>query len=564
MRKSCLHDFLCLIDWESAIIVRTHFRFDMLTIKNLTKAHAGRTLFHETEMTINWGERVALVGPNGAGKSTLFRMILGEDTPDEGSIQVDEYGVVGYLPQEAGDPREESVLEIAMGISDEMRKALRIIKLAESANKTDSPEYGEAMDTYNAANGYQLEPKAKKILKGLSFRETDFHRPAREMSGGWVMRAHLARLLVMEPDLLMLDEPTNHLDLLSLLWLQRYLLNYPGAILLISHDRDFMDQLVETVYDIDNEELISYRGNYSQFLQLKEDRFDQMTAAYRNQQKEVAHIQEFIDRFRSITSKSGQVQSRIKQLDKMKLIPKPQASRKVFKFNFPQPQRSTQNVIEIEHGAQSYGKLQIYKDLNMMVERGERVVLVGPNGAGKSTLLKILAGIIPLDSGTRKPGLTTRIGYFSQMRSENLNPDNSVLEEIMKCPGEIREEEARSILGSFLFRRADVSKRVGVLSGGEKSRLSLVKFLVDPPNLLLMDEPTTHLDLLSVEALVQALKHYEGTLVFISHDVHFIRSLAEKTVHVNHGTITNYAGGYDYYLEKSGILDDEKAGITAD
>lgn len=559
----------CLIDEESGTMVcllkksRTDTRTDMLTIKNLTKAHAGRTLFHETDMTINWGERVALVGPNGAGKSTLFRMILGEDTPDSGNIQVDEYGVIGYLPQEAGDPRDESVLEIAMGVSPEMQKALRVIKLAEAGNTTDSPEYSEAIDTFNAANGYQLEPKAKKILKGLAFRDTDFHRPAREMSGGWVMRAHLARLLVMEPDLLMLDEPTNHLDLLSLLWFQRYLNNYPGAILLISHDRDFMDELVETVYDIDNEELVSYRGNYSRFLELKEERFEQQTAAYRNQQKEIEHLQEFIDRFRSIASKSGQVQSRVKQIERMKIIPKPKPTRKVFKFNFPQPQRSTQRVMEIEKGTQSYGKLQVYKDLNLLIERGDRTVLVGPNGAGKSTLLKILAGIVPLDSGKREVGMTTRIGYFSQTRSENLTPDNTVLEEIMQCNAEIREEEARSILGSFLFRRADVEKRVRVLSGGEKSRLSLVKFLVDPPNLLLMDEPTTHLDLLSVEALVQALKHYEGTLIFISHDVHFIRSLAEKTVHVNNGTITNYAGGYDYYLEKSGILDDERGGITA-
>ncbi len=535
----------------------------MLTIKKLTKAHAGRTLFHEAEMTINWGERVALVGPNGAGKSTLFRMILGEDTPDGGTINLDEYGVVGYLPQEAGDPVDETILEIAMSITPEMAKALRIIKKAEAANKTDSPDYADAIDTFNSMNGYQLEPKAKKILKGLAFKDSDFHRSAREMSGGWVMRAHLARLLVLEPDLLMLDEPTNHLDLLSLLWFQRHLMNYPGAILLISHDRDFMDEIIETVYDIENEELVNYNGNYTRFLELKEQRFEQMQAAYRNQQKEVEHIQSFIDRFRSIASKAGQVQSRVKQLEKMKLIPKPKPMRKIFKFNFPQPQRSTQKVIELEKVSQSYGKVEVYKNLDLLIERGERIVLVGPNGAGKSTLIKILAGIIPINSGKRTPGTTTQIGYFSQARSENLTPDNTVLEEIMKSSAEIREEEARSILGSFLFRRQDVEKRVRVLSGGEKSRLSLVKFLVDPPNLLLMDEPTTHLDLLSVEALVQALKHYEGTLVFISHDVHFIRSLAEKTLHINRGAVTTYSGGYDYYLEKSGILDDEKGGRTS-
>ncbi|MFR4417619.1 MAG: ABC-F family ATP-binding cassette domain-containing protein [Akkermansia sp.] len=444
-----------------------------------------------------------------------------------------------------------------------MEQAIHTIRTAENANKTDTPEYAEAIDTFNAANGYQLEPKAKKILKGLAFRESDFHRPAREMSGGWIMRAYLAKLLVLEPDLLMLDEPTNHLDLLSLLWLQRYLKNYPGAILMISHDRDFMDELVESVYDIDNEELVEYRGNYSDFLQQKDVRFEQLQAAYRNQQKEIAHIQEFIDRFRSINSKAGQVQSRIKQLEKMKIIQKPVARRKVFKFNFPQPPRSTQKVIELEKVCQSYGDRRVYENLDLLVERGERTVLVGPNGAGKSTLLKILAGIIPIDSGQRTPGTTTRIGYFSQARTENLNPENTVLEEIMKCSAEIREEEARSILGpscsgGWMWKNASAFFPAG------RNRGSAWSALVDPPNLLLMDEPTTHLDLLSVEALVQALKHYEGTLVFISHDVHFIRSLAQKTLHVNRGTITAYAGGYDYYLEKSGILDDEKGGITAE
>ena len=536
----------------------------MLTIKNLTKSHAGRTLFRETEMTINWGERVALVGPNGAGKSTLFRMILGEDTPDEGSISMDEYAIVGYLPQEASEPKDETVLEIALGITPEMEQAIHTIRTAENANKTDTPEYAEAIDTFNAANGYQLEPKAKKILKGLAFRESDFHRPAREMSGGWIMRAYLAKLLVLEPDLLMLDEPTNHLDIQSQRWMEQYLRSYRGAIILISHDVALLDALVSRTIAFYHGRAEEYAGNFSYFLKESVLRKEILLRQKKAQEREIAKTKEFIDRFRYKATKASLVQSRIKQLEKMKIIQKPVARRKVFKFNFPQPPRSTQKVIELEKVCQSYGDRRVYENLDLLVERGERTVLVGPNGAGKSTLLKILAGIIPIDSGQRTPGTTTRIGYFSQARTENLNPENTVLEEIMKCSAEIREEEARSILGSFLFRRLDVEKRVSVLSGGEKSRLSLVKFLVDPPNLLLMDEPTTHLDLLSVEALVQALKHYEGTLVFISHDVHFIRSLAQKTLHVNRGTITAYAGGYDYYLEKSGILDDEKGGITAE
>jgi ATP-binding cassette, subfamily F, member 3 len=544
----------------------------VLTIHKLTKTLGGRTLLREAEMSINWGERVALVGPNGAGKSTLFRMILDEDSPDEGKIERDEYAITGYLPQEAGEPTDETILEIAIGITPEMIGLLRTIREGENSGDLSSPEFAQAQDQFTALNGYQLEPKAKKILSGLGFKQEDFNKPAREYSGGWVMRAHLARLLVMEPDLLMLDEPTNHLDLLSLLWLQRYLLNYSGAILMISHDRDFMDSIIETVIEIDPDAaaLISYTGNYTSFLEQREARYDQQVQAYRNQNKEIEHIQEFIDRFRQVGSKAAQVQSRIKSLEKLVRIEKPRTPRKPFKFNFPQPPRSNQKVIELDKVGQSYGDKMIYKDLDLTIERNDRIVLVGPNGAGKSTLLKILAGVIPINAGKREPGYATKIGYYSQHRSEALNENNTVLEEVMAACSTLREEEARSILGSFLFRRTDVEKRCGVLSGGEKSRLNLVKFLVDPPNLLLMDEPTTHLDILSIDSLVQALKGYEGTLVFISHDVHFIRTLAETTLHVTRNEknpekgalVTRYTGGYDYFIEKSGLNDDRSA-VTA-
>ena len=536
----------------------------VLTIHKLTKTLGGRCLLREAEMSINWGERVALVGPNGAGKSTLFRMILDEDSPDEGKIERDEYSITGYLPQEAGEPTDETIIEIAMGITPEMIGILRTMREHEAKGDLSHPDFAHAQDQFTALNGYQLEPKAKKILHGLGFKSEDFHKPAREFSGGWVMRAHLAQLLTMEPDLLMLDEPTNHLDLLSLLWLQRYLLNYSGAILMISHDRDFMDSIIETVVEIDPDaaKLNAYTGNYSAFLTQRDARFEQQTQAYRNQQKEIEHVQEFIDRFRQVGSKAAQVQSRIKTLEKLVRIEKPRTPRKPFKFNFPQPPRSNQKVIDLQKVGQAYGEKRIYKDLDLTIERGDRIVLVGPNGAGKSTLIKILAGQLEIDGGKREPGYATKIGYYSQHRSESLNENNTVLEEVLAACSTLREEEARSILGSFLFRRTDVEKRCGILSGGEKSRLNLVKFLVDPPNLLLMDEPTTHLDILSIDSLVQALKNYEGTLVFISHDVHFIRTLAETTLHINNGTVTRYTGGYDYFIEKSGLNDDRSA-VTA-
>jgi len=525
----------------------------MLTIKKMTKALGGRVLFEEADMTINWGERVALVGPNGAGKTTLFKIILGEEDRDSGTFDLDDYGMVGYLAQEAGDPGEATILEISMGISEELQTVMATMRTATD----DSEEYGEAQDRYEELNGYQLEPKAKKILAGLGYSQEDFARPASMFSGGWVMRAHLARLLVEEPDLLMLDEPTNHLDLHSLMWFQKYLQQYPGALLIISHDRSFMDGVIEKVYEIDEMRLVPFAGNYTKYLQLKEERYDQQLKAFLNQKKEISRIQEFIDKFRSVGSKASQVQSRVKMLEKMERLPKPRKPRKLFHFHFPQPPRSTQRVISLENVSKAYDDNVLYANLDVFIERGDRIVLVGPNGSGKSTLMKMLAGIEKGDAGKRNVGTTTKIGYFSQHRAATLNENNSVLEEVVDAGGGMRENEARSILGSFLFKKDDVQKRVGILSGGEKSRLSLVKFLVNPPNLLLMDEPTTHLDMTSIEALVSALKQYEGTLVFISHDVHFIRSLAEHTWHVADGEVKKYSGGYDYYLQKSGAFGDD-------
>jgi ATP-binding cassette subfamily F protein 3 len=500
----------------------------MLTISQVTKAFAGRTLFEDASLQVNRGDRVGLVGPNGAGKSTLFSLILGESSPDEGQISIQKSATVGFLPQENAPAGEETVLELACGIKH--------------GSKTEHGDH--ELD-------WEIEPKAKRILAGLAFRESDFDRSAKTMSGGWVMRAHLARLLVQEPDLLLLDEPTNHLDLESLVWLQQYLTNYPGGILMISHDREFLNNLVGAIVEIAHRRLHRYRGNWDSYVEQKAAREVQQLAAYKNQQREIASLQLFVDRFRAKASKASQAQSKLKQIERMEKIAAPTAREKTVHFRFPQPVRSGQRVITLQDVDHAYGDLVVYRGLNFQAERGQRTVLVGPNGAGKSTLLKLLGGVLPIRHGERELGHNVKVGYFSQYRVEMLNPRQTVLQTALDMPNPVSEQTARTVLGSFLFRGDDVFKVTSVLSGGEKTRLALVKLLLDPPNLLLVDEPTTHLDIGSIDALVGALSQYHGTLIFISHDVYFIRAVAKTVLHINAGKLRPYAGDYDYYLEKS-------------
>ena len=365
------------------------------------------------------------------------------------------------------------------------------------------------------------------------------------------MRAHLARLLVQEPDLLLLDEPTNHLDLESLVWFQEYLTSYPGAILMISHDREFLNQLVGSIIEIAHRRLNRYRGNWDSYVEQRAAREEQQLSAYKNQQKEIASLQLFADRFRAKASKASQAQSKLKQIDRMEKIEAPVSREKTVHFHFPQPARSGHRVITLKEVDHAYGNLVVYRGLDFEAERGQRTVLVGPNGAGKSTLLKLLAGVLPVQSGAREIGHNAKVGYFSQYRVEMLDPKQTVLETARDMPNPVSEQTARTVLGSFLFRGDDVFKTTAVLSGGEKTRLALVRLLLDPPNLLLMDEPTTHLDVGSIDALVGALAQYEGTLIFISHDVYFIRAVAKTVLHINAGKLTPYAGDYDYYLDKS-------------
>jgi ATP-binding cassette subfamily F protein 3 len=534
----------------------------MLTLSEISKSFGARTLFEDVSLSINFGERIALVGANGAGKSTLFSIILRTGEPDSGSVVIDKHTTLGYLPQETAASGDETVLELACSVTEEHGKLMRILSEGTRTGVTDTEEYHDALGRYAELGGYQNEPKAKRILSGLAFRESDFNRPAKTMSGGWIMRAHLARLLVMEPDLLMLDEPTNHLDLESLGWFQNYLEHYAGAILMISHDRSFLNALVDNIFEIRNRQVHRYRGNYEAYVEQRKARAEQHLAAYKNQQAEIAKLKEFAARFGAKASKASQAQSKLKQIERMDIIDAPENDEKRIHIKFPQPARSGQRVMTLTGVHFAYGDLKVYRGIDLEVEKGQRTVLVGPNGAGKSTLLKILGGVLPIGAGERKEGINCEVGYSSQNRADMLNPTRSVLQEALSIPNPLPEVTTRTILGSFLFQGDDAFKKCAVLSGGEKTRLGLVKLLLNPPNLLLMDEPTTHLDMASIDALIEALKQYTGTLIFISHDVYFIRALAQTVLHISAGNLTSYAGDYDYYLEKSGA-GSEKQGLVA-
>jgi ATP-binding cassette subfamily F protein 3 len=516
----------------------------MLTIADVSKSYGTRTLFADVSLFIARSDRYGLVGPNGAGKTTLFNLILGEEAPDEGTIEWERGADFGFLPQESAPVADETILEIATS-------GRNLVPVDDDDTDID----------------WTLEPRAKKVLAGLGFREGDSEKQAKTFSGGWVMRAHLARLLVAEPALLLLDEPTNHLDLEALLWFQDYLTRYPGGLVVISHDRAFLNALCTGILELRGATLNRYTGNYDDYVIEREARKEQQAASYKSQQREIAHLQRFVDRFGAKASLASRAKSKEKQIERLEAVAvdEPQEDLKRIHFKFPKPPRSGLKVVELEHVEQAYGDNVVYRDLNFTAERGQRIVLVGPNGAGKSTLLKILAGVVPIRGGTLELGGNVITGYFAQNRVENLRVGSTVFENVMELrtnENQLTEQQARAILGAFLFRKDDVYKKVSILSGGEKSRLALARLLVKPPNLLLMDEPTTHLDIASIDALVGALKTYDGTFIFISHDVYFIRALARNVLHVHSGRLTPYAGDYDYYLEKSRATNEREA-LTA-
>jgi ATP-binding cassette, subfamily F, member 3 len=488
----------------------------LITLRNVSKSFGNQTLLESVSLQINEGDRFALVGPNGAGKSTLFKLILGEEQADEGTVDLRSGVRFGYLPQETSDLQDRPILAEVVGDSTDNRR----------------------------------EVQAKKVLSGLGFKTTDFTRAVPEFSGGWRMRVAIAKLLVEDPDLLMLDEPTNHLDLEALLWFQNYLQNFRGAIFLISHDREFINSIVQRIVEVREHKLNIYTGTFEDYLAQRKQEEENLVAAYKRQQKEIEELETYINRFRAKASTASSVQSKIKYLERMERVELPEELKTVG-FSFPQPARSGQNVLTLKNIKQSYdGKRWVYEGLDLTLERGQRIALVGPNGAGKSTLLKLLSGSLAFQEGERKLGYSVECGYFSQHRAEMFRPGKTVLDEAMNTQRNNTELSVRTVLGSFLFGGDAVFKKVEVLSGGEKSRLGLARLLLDPPNLLLLDEPTTHLDMASVDVLIQALRKFEGTLCLISHDVYFLRQLANQIIHVNHGKVTWYPGDYDYFLHK--------------
>jgi len=529
----------------------------MISLSHVSKFYGKQDLLKEVSLSIHPGERIALVGVNGAGKTTIFKILLGIIEPDMGQVHLKKGIRLGYLPQEVIELKGKSVLRQVMEVNSSVQQTMaELKKINQSLDNTNDQAQSQRLAARQShllmemerLGAYDLEFRAKQVLAGLGFKEESFFVPIETLSGGWIMRVALARILLSQPDLLLLDEPTNHLDLDSLIWLETFLQNTSSALLLISHDRTFLDRVVQKTFELEKGSLTSFAGNYSYYIMEKQKRLQLQAAAFANQQEKIRQLEDFIARNRSRKDRAKQVQSRIKTLDHLERIPSLSVDQRI-SFHFPEPERSGKAVLELIDVSKSFSHNHLYQGLNLMINRQDRIAVLGPNGAGKSTLLKIMAGIIKPNSGQRRMGHKVTISYFAQHHIEQLEGNRTVWQEAASVAGDRTYGTLRNLLAAFLFREEDIEKKCSVLSGGEKSRLVILKMLLSGANLLLFDEPTNHLDIPSRDMLEEALKAFTGTLCIITHDRHLINALANKVLYIRKGTPELFPGNYQDFEE---------------
>ncbi|MBC7386208.1 MAG: ABC-F family ATP-binding cassette domain-containing protein [Cryobacterium sp.] len=540
----------------------------MIHLTNISKQYGTRILYSSASFQVRAGDKIGLVGPNGAGKSTIFRIIVGEEGVDSGSVNISERAVIGYFSQDVAEMKGRSALaEVMAGagkISDlasqlsELEKRLEdsaVNPLDDDAMMKLVEQYGEVQIQFEARGGYDLESRAQAILTGLGIGPDDYNRPVETFSGGWKMRIELAKILALNPDVLLIDEPTNHLDLESIMWLEEWLQNFKGAIVMTSHDREFMNRITRRIVEVANKTITSFTGNYEYYMRERDIRKDQLLAAHQKQQDMLAKEEEFIARFAARASHAAQVQSRVKKLDKIERIEIP-AEERVMNFEFATPPRSGNDVVRFTKLGKKWtredgGERNVFSNLSGFIQRQDKIAIVGVNGAGKSTLLKIMAGHTDATDGNCVIGANVKIGYFSQSSVDVLSPDKTIFQEIYDRIPEATIGMVRNLLGAFLFSGDDAEKKISVLSGGEKTRVVLATLLATPVNFLILDEPTNHLDIKSREVLLEAIRNFDGTVVLVSHDRHFLKAVAKRVFEVDKGEVRAYEGGFDYYVESS-------------